>query len=844
MYHTNHPDNKAHGGSAILIRSNIKHYVLQGYCKNYMQATNIVITDWISDITISALYCPPRFTIKEKEFNDYFKSLGDRFIAGGDYNAKHTFWGSRLVLSRGRELYKSIQTKNMNVLSSGQPTYWPTDTRKMPDIIDFCVSKGIAKSNLSCRSCWDLSSDHSPIIVELHTTVQECGKKCVLHNKRTNWALFRELTDRAFQEPISLKSNEEIADAVLYFNNSVQNAAWSSTPPLLHGSKDIYVQKHILDKVTQKRKIRKHWQETRDPIAKKQLNHVSRQLKHILDKDRNDGFHNYLTGLDATASSDYSLWKATRKLKRPVNVSPPIRKSDGTWARTDQEKAETFSEHLTNVFTPYPYEGSTVDAEEISNYLNTSKNTEEIHLKFTKAEVARIIKKSDPKKSPGYDLVTNRILQELPESGITFLTSLFNAMNRLQYFPTEWKVAQIIMLLKPGKQAEDAKSYRPISLLPIPSKIYESLLLQRILPILKEKELIPDHQFGFRGKHATTDQVHRLTKKIMESLEAKFYCTSAFLDISQAFDRVWHEGLLFKLKNALPDHLYRILNSFLQQRHFIVQNGEALSGLCPVKAGVPQGSVLGPVLYLVFTADLPTSESLTTGTFADDTAILAAHSDPKIASQLLQTGLNDISHWLKKWRIKANETKSVNVTFTLRRGSCPPVVLNNIEVPQADHVKYLGLHLDKRLTWQKHIFTKRKQLGIQTRKLYWLIGRKSQLSLDNKILLYKAILKPVWTYGIQLWGTASHSNIEILQRFQNKALRMITNAPWFVPNELLHRDLRIPTVKEEIVRHTKSYKERIEQHPNSLARPLMDNLPVNQSRRLKRKIPQDLIQPQ
>ncbi|CAG5014574.1 unnamed protein product [Parnassius apollo] len=117
----------------------------------------------------------------------------------------------------------------------------------------------------------------------------------------------------------------------------------------------------------------------------------------------------------------------------------------------------------------------------------------------------------------------------------------------------------------------------------------------------------------------------------MLSLEGKSYCASAFLDISQAFDHVWNEGLLFKLKNALPDHLYWILKSFLQQRHFIVQQGEALSDICPIKAGVPQGSILGPILYLLVTADLLTSESLITGTFADDTAILATHSDPKIA---------------------------------------------------------------------------------------------------------------------------------------------------------------------------------------------------------------------
>lgn len=110
LYHTMHPDGKAHGGSAILIRSNIKHHQSQSYQKDYIQATSVVVYDCISNITISSLYCPPRHTIKDDQFNDYFKTLGNRFIAGGDYNAKHTFWGSRLTLPRGRELFKSVGT--------------------------------------------------------------------------------------------------------------------------------------------------------------------------------------------------------------------------------------------------------------------------------------------------------------------------------------------------------------------------------------------------------------------------------------------------------------------------------------------------------------------------------------------------------------------------------------------------------------------------------------------------------------------------------------------------------------------------------------------------------------
>jgi hypothetical protein len=113
--------------------------------------------------------------------------------------------------------------------------------------------------------------------------------------------------------------------------------------------------------------------------------------------------------------------------------------------------------------------------------------------------------------------------------------------------------------------------------------------------------------------------------------------------------------------------------------------------------------------------------------------------------------------------MKVNENKSTNVTFTTRRATCPPVKINDVQLPQSDEVIYLGLQLDRRLTWHKHIFTKRKQLGLTLTKTHWLLGRKSKLSTTNKLLLYKTILKPIWTYGIQLWGTASTSNIEILE---------------------------------------------------------------------------------
>jgi hypothetical protein len=131
----------------------------------------------------------------------------------------------------------------------------------------------------------------------------------------------------------------------------------------------------------------------------------------------------------------------------------------------------------------------------------------------------------------------------------------------------------------------------------------------------------------------------------------------------------------------------------------------------------------------------------------------------------------------------------------------PPPSQFNVQLPQKEEVKYLGLHLDRRLTWHKHIFVKGKQQGITLIKMYWLLRRKSKLSTSNKLLIYKAILKPIRIYRIQLWGTASTSNIEILQCFQLKTLHTIVDAHLLMPNSVNRRDLQIPTVKEEIRRY-------------------------------------------
>jgi hypothetical protein len=179
----------------------------------------------------------------------------------------------------------------------------------------------------------------------------------------------------------------------------------------------------------------------------------------------------------------------------------------------------------------------------------------------------------------------------------------------------------------------------------------------------------------------------------------------------------------------------------------------------------------------------------------------------------------------------------VQVTFITRRIKCPQVNINSIQIPVQTEAKYLGLYLDQKLTWQKR---QNKELEAK-QETSWLLCPKSKLSIENKLLLYKCIIKPIWTYGIQLWGCTEPSNTKIIKRFQSKVLRLITNAPWYVSNLTLHNDLQIPFVIEEIHRLSTLYHQSVLGCNNRLV--AGNSNPPNARRRLRRQWPSDLPQP-
>ena len=194
-------------------------------------------------------------------------------------------------------------------------------------------------------------------------------------------------------------------------------------------------------------------------------------------------------------------------------------------------------------------------------------------------------------------------------------------------------------------------------------------MLKRFNTDVNPHSWIPQHQFGFRRAHSTIQQRHRFADTINKALENHQYCSAVFLDVSQTFDKVWHTGLLYKIKQTLPSGYFHLLKSYLQDRHFVTKFNNETSSRFPIYSGVPHGKIRGPLLYTLYTSDFSTTPNTTLSTFVDDTAIFGAHTEPMTASLNIET-------WLQKWKMKVNENKSSHITFSLRQGQCPPVYIN------------------------------------------------------------------------------------------------------------------------------------------------------------------------
>ena len=385
------------------------------------------------------------------------------------------------------------------------------------------------------------------------------------------------------------------------------------------------------------------------------------------------------------------------------------------------------------------------------------------------------------------------------------------------FFPESLKVAKVIPIHKSGDQ-EDFSNSGPISLLPVLGKVFERVLYTRFLAYIDKFDLLDENQFGYRRKHKTVDALASVIQQIRLAMDRKETSCCVFLDLKKAFDTLDHEIMRAKLESSgLRGRVFELLKSYLSDRK---QNlhVDGLNSLCQsVKCGVPQGSVLGPLLFLLCVNDLPRCVNAVIMFFADDTNIFHNESN---CSRSLPHILRDADVWMKSNKLKCNLEKSKVVFFG---GKTANVELGDFGLSIHPNLKYLVSSLMKN-SFKDHIAkVKSKRLFCN----FTILQTRRQLTKQQLLLYYKLHVKPVVQYGVLLYGCTAYSSLQPVFRIQKRIMRNIFNLPKFASVKDLIIEHAIATVYElhvyELFKFIvdclrQDHSANIQQHPEASSR--------------------------
>jgi len=868
IYPANHPSNNRRGGSAIIINQKIEHIALPTIITLAIQCSPIIVL--FPDqprLNLVAIYSPPTPTLPltTEIYNHIFDSFKPRFLLAGDWNAKHRWWGNTRACNRGNALISCIRSHNYNVLATGSPTHFPRNQNNRPSAIDFAIYSGIQDHLLQIQSSLDLGSDHLPLLIKLSNKPNIIPFIKPILSANANIKKFQSWLNQNIHLNTEISSGEDLEDAVDILTRNIHQAATFASNNSNHLPLNSRFRIHftpnrrIQNMLIVKRYYKYNHLVRRNQDARRLHRIASKRLKKALEANKARRLDRTLQAIDPKDRySLQKLWKFTKQIKRQPTPNLPIRRhiashnnsnpnsnsnnNNQIWCKTPVEKAEAFALHLEQRFKPIIL-NTNDERNDIETQLNNHitiqpSNSSPTFRPITLPEIKNQIKKLENNKSPGLDNIDNRIIKCLPNSALLYLILIFNNAIRLGHFPQQWKMAVVTMIPKPSKPTDQLSSYRPISLLSGLSKILERLLLTRMFESRDFSNSIPNHQFGFRYQHSTEQQLARVTQFILRAFEKSQYCSAVYIDVQEAFDRVWHQGLFYKLKLVLPPSLYNIISHYLTNRTFMVETHKGARSIPKIiLAGVPQGSVLGPILYTVYTADLPTPDSTLTNppcnttallaTYADDTVIMCASESPILAIQQVEIMLDALASWTNKWCIKINASKTAHVLYTLRDESelgyprySPKLMGQTIETKKLH--SYLGVKLDKKLNFCKHVTSLVSRLKSRKSQLNWLINKESKLPLNCKALLYKQLIAPLWHYALPVWGSlSSQSQINQVTIFQNVTLRTLSNAPERTTTSSIHNDLKIKTVEDTYDYYSSNYATKLSVHPNIEAKRLI-----------------------
>ena len=558
--------------------------------------------------------------------------------------------------------------------------------------------------------------------------------------------------------------------------------------------------------------------------------YISLRTKYLDELKASEKAYNERLSHSLSEQRGSSRWWSTVKhlLGKSDDSSYPPLKVNNDYVTDNKAKADIFNSFFIN--------NSNIDTSSAElpdfNYLTDQRLSEII---TNEGEVHDLLKSLDVNKSTGHDGIGPRMLREAGPSIVPSLTRLINFSFQCCKVPVDWKKAQVTPIYKKNAR-DEPNNYRPISILPTVSKIAEKIVFKHVYNYFLDHGLLSRDQSCVPGD-STVNQLAYLYHQFCQAIDEKKDIQIVFCDIKKAFEKVWFEGLLFKLKQqGITGNLLSWFESYLHDRYQRVGIKGQNSDWKLIPAGVPQGSVLGPLLFIVYIGDLVQNIQSNIKLYADDTTLYVASDDLEEGSALLNEDLSAISEWANQWLVTFCPQKTVYMHVSLKKDkqNPPPIFFEGKQLEEVQHHKHLGVVFSNNLTWSEHITSIAKSAGKCVGAM-----KKLKHSVDRKTLnsVYLTFVRPKLEYASIVWQDCSDVNSQLLENLQLDAARVVTGAKRGTSHALIYEECGWPLLskRREEQQLIQFYKMTNNMTPDYLTDLIPPTVGTNVGRNLRNK---------
>lgn len=551
----------------------------------------------------------------------------------------------------------------------------------------------------------------------------------------------------------------------------------------------------LISSITKRDRLYKIYQDDPNNInLKTEFLNYRNKLNELIKVTKINYYKSKIAKNNGNSKKLWNIIKEISNCERKDNLIKEIKTESGTITSNDEEKANIFVNYFTNV-------GKNLATQIKKTYFippRQSTNFSFFLAPTNKREVEDSIKSLKNNKAPGYDMIKAETLKNIAEEISPHIAFLINMIFDTGIYPSAFKTAVIQPLYKNGDKTETC-NYRPISIISSLSKIVEKILKFRINEYTKKYKLISNRQYGFQEGKSTQDAIACLTSEIYESLDKSKSNLCVFLDLAKAFDTVSHPQLLEALEDmGFRGPVLKLIRNYLNDRKQMVKIGSVFSNECVVEYGVPQGTVLGPILFILYLNNLFALKTKgTVISFADDTVIFyedKGYEDLKIRAE---EDLKQIKNWFDCKLLTINFAKTKYISFSCYDRNLynfsPLKIDNDTEIQQTDSVKYLGITIDRFMRWDLHI---NNVCNTVRSILFRFKFLKSILDLPNLKTIYYSLVESRLSYGIIGWGSAVNYYIKKLEIIQKKFLKIMLNKVNTYPSDNLYIDANVLDIRQ------------------------------------------------